>query len=609
MESRDEGFPIGAILLDRYRIEKEIDAGAMSHVYFSKDQWQSEIYAIIKTPIAKLLEDEWIIKKFKQEAESLARLNHPNIVKLLGHGKYENQYPFVILEYVEGKPLSNIMKELPCDLQRAAKFFLQIAQAVDYAHSQQIFHRDLKPDNIMVQRPGEPEESIKIIDFGIARIGNSFFATGENTRYQVGTPFYLSPNRLRHEPDDRADDIYALGLIAYEMVSGINPLSKARNFDQLKNIQEQMLPPRRVNPDLPKEVSQEIVRALSLNQVNRHSSALEFGNRFHAPFFKVKAEEPVNKPIEKPGDAVTEVLINFNNQNPVDEIVSSKGDFHKQSFDEAELLSAISAGERFLLLGDFESAIAFYDEKIALNEVSDLFYSRRAMALLMKKDYEQAALDCQKAIKINSKNDFAYLIRGIIYRLKLWTVEAESDLLKAIQNNPNNLEAALILGDIHASRGEIEKALSYYTHICRINRHFSWVYTSRGNLYYDKQDYEAAIKDFTLGIKTNPELAWNFYRRAKALTKNGVNEQAIKDLTEAIALSPKNTTFYNERARFYFKIGNHTEAFADFNRVKELSARSSFVADEQYSAGIDKKSGLASLVDYLKLILMGESMT
>ncbi len=609
MESRDEGFPIGAILQDRYRIEKEIDAGAMSHVYFAKDQWQNENYAIIKTPIAKLLEDEWIIKKFKQEAESLARLNHPNIVKLLGHGEYENHYPFVILEYVEGKPLSNIMRELPCDLPRAAKFFLQIAQAVDYAHNQQIFHRDLKPDNIMVQRSGEPEESIKIIDFGIARIGNSFFATGINTRYQVGTPFYLSPNRLQHEPDDRADDIYALGLIAYEMVAGINPLSKARNFDELKNIQEQMLPPRRVNPDLPKEASQEIVRALSLNQVNRHTSALEFGNRFHAPFFKVKAEEPVNKVVEKPGDAVTEVLINFNDQNPVDEIVSSKDDFHQQRFNEAELLSAISDGERFLLLGDFESAITFYDEKIALNEVLDLFYSRRAMALLMKKDYEQAALDCQKAIKINSKNDFAYLIRGIIYRLKLWTVEAEAELLKAIHNNPNNLEAALILGDIHASRDEIEKALSYYAHICRINQHFSWVYTSRGNLYYDQQDYEAAIKDFTMGIKTNPELAWNFYRRAKALTKNGVHEQAVKDLTEAIALSPKNTTFYNERARLYFKIGNHTEAFADFNRVKELSARSSFVADDQYSAGIDKKSGLASLVDYLKLILMGESMT
>lgn len=524
MVEKDEGLPIGTILLDRYRIERKIGEGGMSHVYLASDQWRNITNAVIKMPFADLLGDRWIIKKFKQEAESLARLKHQGIVELLGHGVYE-VYPFVILEYVEGVTLKEIMGELPADPQRAVRILTQIINAVEHAHEHEIFHRDLKPDNVMVRDAGTADEHIKLIDFGIAHIDNSFFVTSTNTRYQVGTPHYISPNRLRHDPNDRADDIYALGLIAYEMLTGTNPLKIANDFTELKRLQEQILPPCQLKPDLPKALDRELIKALSLDHANRHSTALELGQRLREAFSTQKktmilptTEEDVTRLY--PSDQKKQPYVP-QPAPPIQEDFATT----EESYNESKLLAAVSPGEKFLIGGDFDSAIIFYSEKLKTNERSDLFHSRRVMAFLMKKDFENAALDCQNALKIFPDNDFAHLIRGILYRLKLWTAEAETELLKAIKLNQNNIVAALVLGDIYASRGEAEKALNYYSHITRVNPHFSWTYTNRGNLYYNRRDYDAAIADFTSAIKTNPDLAWNYFQREK-------HKQKPKNLTK-----------------------------------------------------------------------------
>ena len=592
MDGYNQGFPIGLILFDRYRVDREIGGGGMSYVYLASDQWQHESLAVIKTPIIKFLNDEWILKKLKQEAESLVRLNHPGIVKLLAHGEYQNRFPFLILEYVNGKSLHSIIPEFPGNSVRIAKVILQMAQAIEHAHSHNIFHRDLKPENIMIENAGQADENVKLIDFGIARINDSFFSNGMDTRHQVGTPFYISPNRMRKNPDDRADDIYALGLITYELVTGINPLGSAQNFEQLKKLQEKIIPPRKLNLHLPIEVDREIVKALSLDPKDRHQSALEFGDLLYEGILELR-ETKKFRLSEISED--TEV-------NTSDPTISFETKPKENLFDEARFLEAVSDGERFLLNGDFESAIAFYDEKIAQTDNSDLYYSRRAMGLLMKKDYEKALQDCQKAIKLNENNDFAYLIRGIIYRLKFWTAEAETDLLKAVQINQNNIMASLVLGDIYSTDDDKEKSLNYYSHICRINPDFSWVYMNRGNLFYDVGDFQSAVKDLTLAIQHNSHSPLNYYRRAKSFLKIGKLEEAVRDLGEAIKINPKNATYYSERAKILFNLGRSAEALADFFEVKELSTRDSYIGNE--SRDENRNSGLASLVDYLKWILI-----
>lgn len=591
MEIKDEALPIGTILQERYRIERKIGTGGMSRVYLSSDQWRKNSYAVIKTPLAKLLKDKWVIKKFKQEAESLARLKHTGIVKLLGHGYYENILPFVILEYVDGVTLSTLMDELLGNPKRAVTIFLQIVEAIEHAHNREIFHRDLKPDNIMVQQSGTPNESIKLIDFGIARIDDSFFRTSPNTRYKVGTPHYISPNRIRDDPHDRADDIYALGLIAYEMMTGENPLKEASDFAELKKLHKIIPPPRQMNSALSEMVNKEIVKALSLHQSNRHSSALEFGKLLYSAFSPNETSETTSM---KPSLS----------EEPIP--TTKDYSYLEPTFNQEEFLNSISPGERYLLEGDFDKAIDFYTEQISNYKRSDLYFSRRAMAYLLKNNYEKATQDCQEALRIYSKNDFAQLIKGIIYRLKLWSDEAETILVKAINNNQDNIEAALVLGDIEASRGNINKALQYYQHICRVNPAFSWVYTNLGNLYYNERNYEIAIENFTIAIKTKSDNPLNYFQRAKSLIKSGQSEIAVEDLTKAIELDPQNTKYYNERAKVFFSIGRNKDAIADFNQVTNICEQATSDSNNRVTKVKNKNAGLASLVEYLRWFLSEE---
>lgn len=597
MPSTDEGLAPGTILNERYRIEKKIGAGGMSHVYLSIDQWKKTNYAVIKIPFVKFLHDKWVVRKFKQEAESLSRLKHPGIVQLLGHGIYEQQFPFVILEYINGINLTDILADIKPDPQRSLRIILQICEALEHAHREEIFHRDLKPDNIMVVNANTDNESVKIIDFGIARIDNSFFKTSSDTRHQAGTPHYFSPNRLRHDPDDRADDIYAIGLITYEIFTGINPLRAANNYSELKILHENITPPRNILPSIPLAVSQEIVKALSLHQGNRHTTIEEFGKNLQAAF----GEESGSKNSDNQNNAVTE-------DKPQDQISTVKQHTPDliSKIDEAQkhLISAsISAGEKFLIKGDFQAAIDFYNELISQETLSDNFYSRRAMAYLLAKDFEQSLKDCQTALKLNINNDFAHLIQGLNYRLKLWTQDAETSLLKAVHLNQNNIEAALILGDIYVTQGFNEKALKYYMHIEKVNPQFGWTNMSRGSLYYKAGDYDSAITDFTHAITLIPELSWNYLQRARSYIKSGRQQQAVYDLNQAIRLSPNNKTLYHARAKLYFNLGQTKEALEDFNQIKNMSDTDYSFSDDESDLLRIKKTGLFSLLDYLEWMI------
>lgn len=582
MVKKDEGLIIGEILMERYRIERKIGTGGMSRIYLSSDQWRKNHYAVIKTPLVEVLQDKWVEKKVKQEAESLARLKHPGIVRLLGHGYHKGDIPFIILEYIKGVPLTSIMKDLANNQMRAVGLFLQIVDAIGHAHDQEIFHRDLKPDNIMVQRAETADERIKLIDFGIARIEDSFFRTSPNTRHKVGTPHYISPNRLMDSPDDRADDIYALGLIAYEMMTGINPLRAAKSFEELSRLHKCISRPRKLNSSIPDLVDREIVKALSLNQANRHSSVSEFGNLIRDAYFTDQPEDNLLGETNDPDDTLPQVSESDNFD--LDETLKCE-----------RFLVSISPGERFLLESNFDEAIKFYDAQIQNDDHSDILYSRRAMAFLMQSNYENAMRDCQTALEIYSENDFAQLIQGLIYRTRLWMDEAERILLKTIKINPENIEAALVLGDIYVTRGENDKALSYYSQICSIHPDFIWVYMNRGNLHYRTNDFNSAINDFTKAIKLNTEIDLNYFQRAKSFSKIGKVKNAIEDLTEAIRITPENTTYYNERAKLLISIDKNDEALADFNHMLDAGNR-------VYRK--DKTNSFASLIDYLKWVLI-----
>lgn len=288
-EVHSNEFAVGSVLANCFLIEKELGRGGQGLVLKALDLENYDNPVVIKT-LHDDNPDAWAKKKFEQEKEALANLHGlEGVVRLIRNGKSESGKDFMVLQFLDGVELASLHQELSQNLQRAARIFRQIAATMDYAHGKGIFHRDLKSINIIVVHPGEFQETPKIIDFGIVRIEQSVL-TGDTTQTVVGTPFYLSPNALAGQPEPRADDIYALGMIAYEMVTGGYPIPKENmTLDKVREMQRDLhlYPPSGKNSRLSQVVDNEILRALSMDPGQRHATAGELGENLYKALFEL----------------------------------------------------------------------------------------------------------------------------------------------------------------------------------------------------------------------------------------------------------------------------------------------------------------------------------
>ena len=210
---------IGEVVLDRYEIEQELGSGAMGTVYRGRHLKLSRDVAI-KIMHEHLATDPALITRFRREARACARLSHPNVVSVLDFGQLASGVSVMVMDFVRGTPLGDLM-ERPIARDRIFKLVRQILDGLDHAHAQGIIHRDLKPDNVIV----EPDDHARIVDFGIAvlRGGDDDTQRVTGTGMIVGTPLYMSPEQAKGEPLDQRTDLYAVGMMLYELLSGKQP--------------------------------------------------------------------------------------------------------------------------------------------------------------------------------------------------------------------------------------------------------------------------------------------------------------------------------------------------------------------------------------------------
>ena len=213
---------IGTILNNRYLIEKEIGRGGMGVVYLARDRQLLSKPVVVKVLREESRQKAWIKKKFRQEIEALARIDHPGVVGILDAGEIAPGQPYLVMQYVDGQVLRSIMSPRGMSFERVARIIRQAAHALEAAHDKGICHRDLKPANIMVQSLAENEEFVKIIDFGIATIKDPYGEITQSNTSVAGSLAYMAPEQLRGNAVP-ASDIYALGVIAYEMLTGRMP--------------------------------------------------------------------------------------------------------------------------------------------------------------------------------------------------------------------------------------------------------------------------------------------------------------------------------------------------------------------------------------------------
>lgn len=261
------------VLRDRYKIERLLGRGGMSAVYLARDLQLAGRTVVVKFLHSWARQHAWLEKKFRQEMDALARIDHPAVVGVLDIGETPDGLPYLVIEYIDGITLRAAIQSGPLPLARIARIIRETGEAVSAAHDNGVLHRDIKPENIMLERPDSPEERVRLIDFGIARVqeaANSQAAT-QMTQFAGTTP-YMAPEQLRGRPVP-ASDTYALAVVACEMLTGQRPFAAATPID---HYDQQRAGPSLAMLQARKEVHQAAVRAiakqLSFNPANRSSS-------------------------------------------------------------------------------------------------------------------------------------------------------------------------------------------------------------------------------------------------------------------------------------------------------------------------------------------------
>ena len=273
---------INTLLDDRYLIEKELGHGGVGAVYLARDRKLHDKPVVVKVLLEKSMRNTWVVQKFRQEKEALARLNHPGVVAILDTGELDDGKPFIVMEYVDGTSLRNLLKQQPqgMDFLQVASMVKQIGAALTAVHEKKIYHRDLKPENIMLQPLIEDEVQVKIVDFGIAKIKESVVAASTvSGGATAGTMVYMSPEQLNGDKITPASDIYSFGVIAYELVTGRRPFNPD-TIVQLYDMQREgvRVKPVDLRPRLPQEAQNIILKMLAFDAQARYEKASEVGS-------------------------------------------------------------------------------------------------------------------------------------------------------------------------------------------------------------------------------------------------------------------------------------------------------------------------------------------
>ncbi|HEY1812663.1 MAG TPA: serine/threonine-protein kinase [Kofleriaceae bacterium] len=272
--SDDRVSRIGQVIGDRFRVDAALGRGAMAEVYQALDL-STQAFVALKILRHTAVEDAVSLARFAREAEVQAKLRHRNVASLLATGVTDRHEPFLALELLRGKSLRSVLKtEGRISPRRAASYAFQALHGLAAVHAAGVLHRDLKPANIMLEPSAGPVDRVVLIDFGFATFEGSAKLTLQGT--VVGSLTYIAPERLRGESTDQRADLYAIGVILFELLAGRPPFVANDDFDLIAQHLDDPPPKlREIDPSLPAALDAVLARALEKAPGERYTDALE----------------------------------------------------------------------------------------------------------------------------------------------------------------------------------------------------------------------------------------------------------------------------------------------------------------------------------------------
>ena len=446
--------------LGNYRLTRLLGRGGFADVYLG-EHVHIDTLAAIKVLHTQLTSED--VEKFRTEARTLARLVHPQIVRLLDFGIQENT-PFLVMDYAaNGSFRQRYPRGTIFPLTTIIFYIMQVAEALQYAHDENLIHRDIKPENMLLGRRNE----VLLSDFGIAILSRT--SRSQSTQEITGTVAYMAPEQLQGRPS-RASDQYSLGIVVYEWVSGDVPFHGA--FVEIAS-QHMLVPPpplREKVPSLSPVIELVVLKALEKESQKRFASVREFAQALATAVGQ--ARQTVYAPPIEARPLVASIPPTIDAAPPQNTTPAS------QKTKEQWLV----AGNAHYNAGQYKEAIAAYDRAIQLDPKDAKAYNNRATIYRFLHEYQRAIIDYSRAIELNPKYAWAYGSRGFVY----------SDLK------------------------EYKKAIADYDRAIALDPNLPGFYGRRGEAYHMLKQYQRAIHDFDHALELDPEYTWARTRRDEA---------------------------------------------------------------------------------------------
>ena len=571
--------------VSHYRIIEKLGEGGMGVVYLAEDKHLARRVAI------KFLSstDHHYRARFIREARAVSALNHPNIATVYDYGETNNGQPFIVMELVKGKPLSDLLEE-GITMRRSVEIVSSIAEALSEAHQHGIVHRDVKPSNVVISERGQ----VKVLDFGLVKHlfeqpsggvdldAETLYSTQTRSDVIVGTPLYLSPEQATGKPVDGRSDLFALGALFYECLTGQSAFAGASVLEiGAQIIHVTPPPPSQLNKSVPPELDRITMKALEKKVEARYQSADDLLRDLKAVVGKVGGNGiPVASKHEK--------RTPINGKRATNALVTFTSSLRRERF---SLSSVIAA---FLLTGLAIWAVYhFWPRSYYQPSASALSWYERGTDGLRNGAYYQASKALEQAIAIDGNYALA--------RARLaqaWTeldyIDKAKDELLSIDRASLSSRDGLYLDAITATvRRDFSQAVKSYTEIARLTPDDAQVYVDLGYAYENDGNPDKALENYLKAITLNNGQYATAYLRAGIVYNRKQNTQKATEMfeqAEHLYNAASNNEGVNEvlhqRGILFRENGKYEEARAQFQKTLD-SARALGNEAQQVTALIE----------------------